>query len=202
MKIAVILAGGKSSRSGRIHKGCRQLIFRGKRISWLEQQVILLREQGYRQVVLATGYRPRQLLANVRSVVQQRHNSTPQKGPFSTLQQALTGLTRYASHVLLTAIDTPIPKNSIMFALHRKFKGKQLVSPVFKGRGGHPVLLSKAVVKQLMAVDLASKNARLDHQLRMIPLSDKARLNVTSPQVCLNLNNHWQWQHYKQKYLH
>lgn len=194
MSTAIILAGGRSSRSGRIHKGLRTLNCAGQPISWLEYQIQQLRRAGFSRIVLATGFRPRPLL-NKAAGTQQTHNPNPAHGPFSTLQQALKGF--ISQQTLLVPLDNPVPAPAVLFRIRRALQNKRIAKPCYQGRGGHPLLLSKAVVQHLLKVDPAAADARLDHQLRRLAHKDIARVGVTTPLVRTNLNNQRQWTRYK-----
>lgn len=194
MSTAIILAGGRSSRSGRIHKGLRTLDCAGRSISWLEYQIQQLRRAGFSRIVLATGFRPRPLLGKARGT-QHAHNAHPARGPFSTLQQALKGFV--SQQTLLVPLDNPVPAPAVLFHIRRALQNKQIAKPCYQGRGGHPLLLSKAVVQHLLNVDPAAADARLDHQLRRLAHTEIARVGVTTPLVRTNLNNQRQWTRYK-----
>ncbi|MCP4596778.1 nucleotidyltransferase family protein [Neptuniibacter sp.] len=194
MNTAVILAGGRSSRSGRIHKGLRSLSANGDRYSWLEYQVQQLRKAGYQRIVLATGYRSRRLLAKSSGALQ-KHNPTPANGPFSTLLSALKGFN--TGHTLLLPLDNPVPTQGTLHRLRSALKGNKAAKPCYAGKGGHPLLLSNCVVKKLKRVDVHAEEARLDKQLRLLDNSTIARVAVTTSNVLCNLNSEKQWHRYK-----
>lgn len=194
MSTAIILAGGRSSRSGRIHKGLRTFTHQGTRVTWLEYQIKKLRLAGYQRILLATGFRPRPILAKSH-VAQQRHNPNPSRGPFSTLQSALRGFTH--GHTLLVPLDNPVPSSGTLFRLRLALQGAQAVKPCFAKKAGHPLLLNHSVIRQLKKADPHSVNARLDRQLRLLKNKEIARITVKSPFVHCNLNSEHQWVRYK-----
>jgi len=198
MSTAIILAGGRSSRSGRIHKGLRQITTNGIGYSWLEYQILQLRKAGYQRIILATGFRPRRLLAKATGTLQ-KHNPTPENGPFSTLVNALSGFS--SGHTLLVPLDSPIPSTKILYRLRLAIKGNKAAKPSFSGRGGHPLLLSNHVVKNLKRVDVHADEARLDKQLRLLDNCSVARVKVSSAKVLCNLNSETQWNRYKHNKL-
>lgn len=193
MKRAVILAGGRSSRSGRIHKALRSIRHKGERCSWLEYQIRQLRAAGYQRIVLATGFRSRQLVAQG-SLTVQMHNPDPRRGPFSTLQQGIKGFT--PGHTLLQPLDNPVPTPGELFKIRQALKQKQVAKPCYAGRGGHPLMLSNQLVKELKGSLSEGPEARLDKQLRKLEQDQIARVGVRSPQILSNLNTARQWQRY------
>ncbi len=194
MSSAVILAGGRSSRSGRIHKGLRQLRHQGQEISWLERQIIALRQGGYQRILVATGYRSRRLLAKCLHATQ-KHNCQPARGPFSTLQSALQGF--HSGHTLLVPLDNPVPSAGLLYRLRMSLKGSVAAKPVYAGKGGHPLLLSAEVTQQIKHTDPLAADARLDRQLRQWPLEQIARVGHKSTLIHCNLNTKKQWSRYK-----
>lgn len=199
MSTAVILAAGRSSRSGRIHKGLRQLRRGEQSTGWLEYQIAQLRRAGFRRIKVVTGYRPRLLKTQIKALgATQSHNPLPARGPFSSLQQALKGFT--GEHTLLVPLDNPVPTPGVLYKIRRAMKGnadKQVAKPCFQGRGGHPLILHKTLVQQLKTAASEGTNARLDRQLQQLPANKTARVRVKTPQVRLNLNTPQQWVRYQ-----
>jgi len=196
MSTAIILAGGRSSRSGRIHKGLRQISCDGKQLSWLEYQIRQLRNAGYLRIVVATGYRSRDLLAKAGSALQ-KHNPKPSAGPFSTLQQSTKGFS--SGHTLLVPLDNPVPVAGILHRIRMALRGRDVAKPSFEGRGGHPLMLSPRFIKTLQQVDLNAENARLDKQLRQMNHNAIARVEVNSSLIHYNLNTTTQWRKFKRR---
>lgn len=194
MSTAIILAGGRSSRSGRIHKGLRQLNATDRSYSWLEHQVEQLRNAGYSRIIIATGYRSRRLIAKVGSL-KQMHNPTPEQGPFSTLKAALRGF--QSGHTLLVPIDTPVPKPGVMHKLRCALHGKLAAKPCHQGRGAHPLLLSQDLVRKIRSTDIGRADARLDKQLHQLEYTEIGTVEVTATEIHRNLNTELEWRKYK-----
>ena len=156
----VLLAAGKSSRMGQ-PKGL--LEYRGK--TWLEAQITTLATQGIQRVVLVLGSDAAAYevaLANL-SGIESRMNHDPDRGPFSSLQVGLEGVT---GSCWISPLDVPIMDDlhGLARALHPNVDA---VIPTFEGQGGHPVLLSEGFIQRLLVMDSTSLEARLDHQLRL-----------------------------------
>ena len=175
----VVLAAGRSSRMGQ-PKGL--VTFRGK--PWLVHQLEAALGAGV-SPIFVLGYdaeRYRAALADVLALpgVSVVTNPEPSRGPFSSLQCGLGAVGRAASFVL--PIDVPAPEGSLWPALLAALGDADGVIPTHEGRGGHPVLLSAALVARLMG---APPTSRLDAELGA---SRVVRLPVSDPRVRLNWN--------------
>lgn len=67
--------------------------------------------------------------------------------------------------------------------------------PEYGERGGHPVYISKAMAAELIAIDPARKDARLDSQISM--MSHVMRLPVGDAGVLRNVNTPEEWDELK-----
>lgn len=156
--------------------------------TWLEAQVKVLQSQGIERVVLVLGADAgayEAVMARL-SGVEARLNPDPDRGPFSSLQVGLEGIT---GSCWVSPLDVPIMDDLNGFSVALS-ADEDAVVPTFEGRGGHPVLLSEPFIQRLLAVDPASPAARLDHQLR---LAKTIRVPVSDPRVVLNLNTPEAW---------
>lgn len=75
-------------------------------------------------------------------------------------------------------------------ALQQKFAeaSPDVVLPTYGGRGGHPVLLSSAMVSALIGLPVDHPDSRLDRQIHALPVDRVARVEVKDPRVLDNLN--------------
>ena len=179
----VLLAAGESTRMGR-PKGL--LDYRGA--TWLETQVGVIHGQGIPRIILVLGADMPAYDAVLARLpgVESRINPSPDRGPFSSL---LMGLKDAKGSAWISPLDVPVMENlsTLEAALNLDVEA---VVPTFEGRGGHPVLLSRAFIQRLQAVNPAAADARLDHQLR---LAATRRVQVMDPKVILNLNTPEAW---------
>ncbi|MBU2760150.1 nucleotidyltransferase family protein [Acidithiobacillus sulfurivorans] len=191
MAAAVILAGGRSRRSGLLHKACRKIP--GDTRSWVDRQVDRLREAGFAPVMVVTGYRPRRIHHCLHRRVSYRHHFRANCGPFSTLQRALQGL---RGPLLLVQTDTVLPSLFDLRRLRRVMQGELVAAASLvniHGRGGHPLILSASWARQLLDLFWQSKDARLDEQLRLLPSGRYIRLNSRRHHSFSGLNTQREW---------
>jgi len=193
MTPAVILAGGRSQRSGRIHKSCRRLPAQTR--TWLDGQVLRLRRAGFAPIILVGGQRSRRLWRCCHYRVHRRVNRrASQGGPFSSILQ---GLGTGRSAALLVQSDTPIPPVWQLRRLRTALCSSKYWFAQFcdqKGQGGHPVLLGKNLVNKIVHHS-SGEPTRLDYILRGLPVETRARVVVRrwiSFPSTLNTQREWQ----------
>jgi len=114
----------------------------------------------------------------------------PELGPFASLQTALALLEVSADGAFVLPVDVPIPRRPVWRALTSALTDEiEAAVPTFAGRGGHPVLLGRAILSRLMSLDPMAPQSRLDWLLADLG-SRVARLPVDSDDILVNLNNH------------
>ncbi len=191
MDAAIILAGGRSRRSGRQHKACRRVPGDGR--NWVDRQVDILRQAGFAPVYLVTGYRPRRILACLHRRAMKRHNFRARRGPFSTLQ---VGLHNLSGPALVVQVDTTLPPVLWLRRLRRLAHARNVaaVSPIDRwGSGGHPLMVSQRWQPSLCAVPLGAADARLDRQLGYLSAVEHIRLPWNHYLRYSRLNTRREW---------
>ncbi|MBI5837471.1 MAG: nucleotidyltransferase family protein [Candidatus Eisenbacteria bacterium] len=198
----VVLAAGEGRRAGG-PKAWK--LVRGR--PWLAHQLEALSELRLASIVAVLGEpppeTPRGLLAGLRWAI----NLRPELGPFSSLQIGLSE-SPPDMPVFVLPVDVPVPGLPVFEALcgafHAAWKrrvvpaagaaagrrtGSPLLAavPLFKGRGGHPVLLAAEACGELLRMDVASPGARLDVWLRSQG-PRITRLETGDERVVTNLN--------------
>ncbi len=178
MTAAVIVAGGRSARSGRQHKSCRRFPVPGERRTWLDRQVDQLRRAGFAPVTVVTGLRPRRLLSCLHRRVRLRHCRTARSGPFHTL---CAGLGNVRGPVLHVQSDTVLPHVPLLRRLRHSGKRGRAVATSLRdqrGHGGHPLLLSGAFAGKLLDMFRKGGETRLDRELRRLSAQEYVRIPV------------------------
>lgn len=194
----VLLAGGKSTRMG-LPKG---LVPVGGK-PWLVCQINALAKNGIQRVVLVLGEDARRyqqefpwvkgaeqnwvakMGLNISAVI----NPTPHYGPFSSLLCAWNFLKKETpSRIFLLPIDVPCPAEKVFQQLCETGLTKKVCVPIYKKKGGHPVLLTSHFLDELLQIPLDSPEARLDYQIHKIKGDQVKHVPVNDPKVCLNLN--------------
>lgn len=139
---AVILAAGYSSRMQRQKFG---LDFSEKKI-FLDQIIGNLKNAGCAHVEVVINKDGWALIENINYKVPDNTsftiNNFPEKGRFYSLKIALANIP-CNSPVLIHNVDNPFINQNVILALLKSIDGYDYVYPVFKGKGGHPVLVSK-----------------------------------------------------------
>jgi CTP:molybdopterin cytidylyltransferase MocA len=189
----VLLAGGRSSRMGE-PKGLWAI--GGK--PWLEHQLDAIDALGA-NTVLVLGFDRRRYLEVLPGLEDRASvvvNPAPEHGPFSSLQ---CGLRVSGAPAFVLPVDVPVPVTEVWQALHGALTERaDAAIPLHEGGGGHPVLLSAALVTHVLGLPADS---RLDHVLREWdwgrgPNQERdriARVPVLDRRVRLNLNAPEDW---------
>lgn len=151
---AVILAAGTSTRMGR----AKQLLPLGG-TTVLACTIDNVRSAGLDQIVLVLGAEaeairqqlPQSLLEGLKVVVNQAY----EQGMASSLREGLSALHPQTGAALIILGDQPFIRpqtlHEIMAGYHRS--GAQIVIPSHQGERGNPVLLSRSVFSEVMALD-------------------------------------------------
>ncbi|HEX8789893.1 MAG TPA: nucleotidyltransferase family protein [Polyangiaceae bacterium] len=181
----IVLAAGRSSRMGE-PKGLWAI--GGK--PWLEHQLDAIEALGA-EAVLVLGFdreRYLQALPELEDRASVVVNPAPEHGPFSSLQ---CGLRVSGAPAFVLPVDVPAPVADVWRALHAGLTERvDAVVPIHEGLGGHPVLLSPALVTHVLGL---AADSRLDHVLRGWDPLRIGRIPVLDRRVRLNLNAPEDW---------
>ncbi len=94
-------------------------------------------------------------------------------------------------------VDVPGPGKAVYKNLTEAFNDKTAAAiPRYQSKGGHPVLLSRAFLRSLATVSPTSAEARLDLQIRSLPVDRMTFVPVDDAFVCLNMNSLDEFQSY------
>ncbi len=197
MKTAVILAAGRSARSGRVHKAGRRLRWRGQTHSWLDAQIDRLRCAGYRRIHLVLGINPRRVLKHLHRRVILHINPRGQGGSFASLCCALAHIRGSA---LIVPLDNPVPERALLYRLHQTRRTHVAAQPRHRARNGHPVLLNPNLIAHLLRLDPGQPKARLDRQIRACGEA-VARIDSHDPRCIMNLNREQDWVRFQRLHL-
>lgn len=146
---SLILAAGRSRRMGAFKP---LLPFGGRSI--LEAIVELHRSSGVTEILVVLGHRA----TEVRSVLEPLQvdsilNETFDRGMFSSLQCGARRLAPLCDAFFLHPVDVPLVRPATLRALmdaHRD-GGALVYRPLHEGRGGHPPLISAALIPEVLA---------------------------------------------------
>ncbi|AMC10571.1 hypothetical protein Lupro_04640 [Lutibacter profundi] len=195
----VLLAGGKSERMG-VDKG----LLKYQQTFWILEQLYRVSKTSISEVYIGLGFNYQHYFEaipwlenallnpvsfnsiNIRVVI----NKHPELGSFSTLQTILKILNSTSS-ILLNHIDIPILNTR---ELEQIIDTQNLVViPTYNTERGHPVKLHPSFWRTLIPINLKSKNARLDYQLKNLPAKDISFIKVNDCSIIQNLNTKKEW---------
>jgi molybdenum cofactor cytidylyltransferase len=118
-------------------------------------------------------------------------NSHPEWERFYSLKTGLKVLDNINQQVFIHNVDNPFVNQAVLEALTEKSLDADYVSPVYKGRGGHPILLSERILADI----ISEKHNQLDfreylnrYSKKMVEVDDKNVLvNINTPEEYKNL---------------
>jgi molybdopterin-guanine dinucleotide biosynthesis protein A len=200
--ILILLAGGKSSRMG-TPKGL--LDYYGN--PWILEQILRYKNIENPRIYIGLGFDYEQYIEKIpwfKGAIKHAYfysgvkvrvfiNEYPDLGPFSTLQIVLKKIESKDS-VLVLPIDVPLLdfKNLKVLIV----ENNKAVIPVYNGNNGHPVKLDYGFWKILLSINLKSKMARLNLQIKQMNALNKTYIAVSSCSICQNINTLEQWKSY------
>jgi molybdenum cofactor cytidylyltransferase len=167
---AVLLAAGRSRRMGAF----KPLLPFGRR-SVVEACVANLSEAGAREVVVVVGHRGEEVRAALARESRVRFAVNDEEGSEMgvSIARGVEAVSYEAGAVLVALVDQPaVPPRTIRSLIDTHARtGARLIVPVWRGRGGHPVLIDLALREELLSLAperglRALFDARRDETLR------------------------------------
>ncbi len=182
---AIILAAG---RSGRMGKPKFALKFNRGKI-FLEEIVAQFSNFGCKEIIVVLNEEGKKLfdklnlrLSGVAKIVINHH---PEYERFYSLKTGLISLVN-SNNVFIHNIDNPFVDEDVLKLLLNAINDTDYCTPTFNSRGGHPVLLSKNVVKEILTEDDIEINLRdflkRYNGKRVEAQSDKILVNINTPE--------------------
>lgn len=146
---AIVLAAGKSSRSGADHK----LLATLDKKTVIEQAVSTLREAGLDKIIVVTGHRAADVTAALDGQsVQIIRNAAYETGMASSLAAGMAALPSEAEQCFICLGDMPfVAANSLQALIEaaNKVSEAEIFTPLYKGKRGNPVLWRKSQFDKL-----------------------------------------------------
>ena len=144
---ALILAAGRSHRMGMP----KMVLPFDKNRSFLDVIVEGYQNVGCKRIVVVVNENDRPLLdKNVRDTeFKVVVNSYPERQRFFSIHLGMAAM-KSMDAVFLHNVDNPFVDRKLLLNMQKELREDEYVVPVFKGKGGHPILLSKSIV-QLIA---------------------------------------------------
>lgn len=147
--MALILAAGYSSRMDRF----KPLALLGS-MTALERCVGLFLDSGIEDVRVVVGHRHHEITRLIDERLNARHvlNSRFQEGMFSSVKAGLSRLEYTPQAFFILPVDIPLVTKSTIRSLLDAFDDNRadVVYPCFRGRRGHPPLISGSLIKGIL----------------------------------------------------
>ncbi len=179
---ALILAAGQSSR---MQQSKLQLAYDAQ-YSFVEQLINTYLAYGSREIVVVASKQDESyLLSKERRFAGHFHlviNPSPEKGRFSSVRLGMQQL-QSVSGVFLQNIDNPFTHVSLLASLGQNTSEADYVSPTYKGKGGHPALLSEKIVG-----DIRGLSSDAYHLREFLQQYSRFRLDTENERILSNIN--------------
>lgn len=179
---AIILSAGKSSRMG-LHKF--SLMFDDSS-TFLENMINEYNAFGCNEIVIVlnpdgASFLDQQRL-NLPSNVKVAINQHPEWERFYSLKLGAK-LLLHTKPTFISNIDNPFVTNSLLNSLAKHYRDADYINPIYKGKGGHPFLISEKVIADLI-------NEKLDqiHMKEFLVRYSKMSVEVDDEKILLNIN--------------
>lgn len=148
----IILAAGRSSRMGRP----KMFLELKSGLSFIENLLDQYTSFGCKEVMVVLNEDNLQLLKE--SKLKDKHqfktvlNQCPERERFYSIQCGLKSLTG-SEYVFIQNADNPFSDPDLLEHLYNKRIQADYIKPVFKGKGGHPILISGKIIERAIQTD-------------------------------------------------
>ena len=157
-------------------------------VSLVQYQVRSLVDSGVDQIIAVLGHKAESIRPLVESepgaevVVNLRYKT----GKSSSVRAGLKMLNPEAAHVMIISVDQPRSAKLLSQVLQTHLRhGSAITYPVYQGRGGHPVLFSRALLPELMSISEAMMGLREVIERHGAEVN---RVPVDDPEAILDMN--------------
>ena len=155
----------------------------------LRHQVSALREGGVDRVVVVLGHRAEELVPLLDGIegANWALNSDYLQGKTTSIKAGLSAIDRnVVGEILLLNVDQPRSAADIACILDTHRAGDAAVTiPTCGGKGGHPIVLSAALLDELLAIDEETLGVKAVVQRRPESVN---RFPLENPEILLDLN--------------
>jgi molybdenum cofactor cytidylyltransferase len=179
----IILSAGASSRMG-TPKALLQ--FHGE--TFLDRLIRLFSEAGVSPIVVL-GHHAEQIRAGIERGAEATFvvNPDPERGMLSSLQCGLAAIPEQTESVMFLPVDHPNLEADTLRKLIARFNADQpsVTVPTFQDKHGHPVLISRALVTELLALPATAQATDVIHRYR----NQTAYIAVDDPAVTTDIDD-------------
>ena len=154
---AILTAAGLSSRMGSPKP---LLPWRGKTL--VESQIDTLLQAGASEVTVVLGHRAAEVASyiegeSVLGVINHQYK----EGRTSSIRAGLDAVSPNASDIIIMAVDQPRTPKIVSQVISAHLKANALLtSPRYRGRGGHPLMFSAALLPELSQISEENQGLR------------------------------------------
>ncbi len=147
----ILLAAGYSKRMGE----CKFLLPLAQHSTFLEKILFEFTNNGFEKIVIVTQDINKEKVASIVSkfptdTIEIVINPQPEKERFYSLQLGLQEC-KDSQFCFIHNCDMPFVSKRIIEALYNERLMGDYITPKFKNRNGHPILIDKALAKQLLS---------------------------------------------------
>lgn len=179
----LILAGGHSSRM----KSPKPWLKLPEGHTFLEQIVNLYFDCGIREilVVLNTEFHDsarQEVIDFVQSKANILLNDQVDSGRMYSIKLGVKEL-NFADFVFVHNVDNPFIFPEQIIGLKENYFSKGYTKPTFRGKGGHPVLISKSIVEYIL--NHSGEDKTLKEILQLFPTK---KIEFATPNILININ--------------
>ena len=173
------------------------LPWRGKTL--VESQIDALLQAGASEVIVVLGHRAEEVApyitgATVRAVINRRYR----EGRTSSIRAGLDAISPRATDIIIMAVDQPRAPETISRVITAHVEANALLtSPRYRGRGGHPLMFSAALLPELSQISEENQGLREVFERHRAQIT---QVHFDDPAIRLDLNTPQSYQEAYKKY--
>lgn len=186
----IVLASGKSSRMG----SCKFLLPSKHHTSILQEILSEAQKTIINSFHVVTSIvNSAHVYQHAKKVINKNFkviiNHHPERERMYSLQCALEQIKNY-DYCFIQNADNPFFEKELINRMIASRNDADFICPVFKGKGGHPILINKKLINALLNVPYYS---RLDNELKKFT---SKRIDATSENILINIDTVEDYQKY------
>jgi molybdenum cofactor cytidylyltransferase len=179
----IILSAGASRRMG-TPKGLLRL----ENETFLDRLIRLFSDVAS-PVIVVLGHHAEQIRSSIERAAQAVIvvNPDPERGMLSSLQCGLQAVPHEAEAVMFTPVDHPHLQLSTIKELVGQFEAHRapVITPSYQGQHGHPVLIARPLIAELLALPPQAQASEVIHRYR----SQTSYIEVDDPAVTQDIDD-------------
>lgn len=154
----------------------------------LEYQIQELTAAPVDEIVVVLGHGAQDLLPLVKSPQARTVvNPSYQTGKVSSIKAGLKEMSPQAEAIMIIGVDEPRPREMLSALFQAHLKAAALITiPSYRGKHGHPPILARSLLPELMAMSEEKQGLR---EIMQRHRADIHEVDAGSPLVLLNINS-------------